>query len=91
MNEAANLVSLERSRFVSEGLPREYAATRVRRAISLKAIKHSDDDLLSFIMLLDAPSVSGFSPFFPCSSAMRRHGSDISLFPTEGDRERLAV
>jgi hypothetical protein len=36
---------------------------RVRRAISLKAVRHNDDDLLSFIMLPDAPPVSGFSPF----------------------------
>jgi hypothetical protein len=64
MSEATNPVSLVRSRFLSKHLPWEYTATRVRRAISLKVIKHSDDDLRSFIMLLDAPPVSGFSPFF---------------------------
>jgi hypothetical protein len=42
-------------------------------------------------MLPDAPPVSGFSPFFPCPSATRCRGSDISLFPAEVDRERLAV
>jgi uncharacterized membrane protein YgcG len=84
-------VSLARSRFLSERFSREYAATRARWAISLKAVKHSDDDLWSFIMLPDAPPVSGFSPFLLYSSATRRRGSDISFFPAEGDRERLAV
>jgi hypothetical protein len=42
-------------------------------------------------MLPDAPQVSGFSPFFLYSSATRHRGSDISLFPAEGDRERRAV
>jgi hypothetical protein len=65
MNEAANPVSLARSRFISERLLWEYAAKRARRAISLKAIKHSDDDLWSFIKLPDALPVSGFSPFSP--------------------------
>jgi hypothetical protein len=45
MSEAANPVSLARSRFFSERFPREYAATRARWAVSLKAVKHSDDDL----------------------------------------------
>jgi hypothetical protein len=62
MDEMANPVSLARSRFLSERLPREYAATR-RRAVSLKAVKHSDGDLRSFVMLPDAPLVSG-SPLF---------------------------
>jgi hypothetical protein len=35
MSEAANLVSLARSRFLSERLLREYVATRARWAISL--------------------------------------------------------
>jgi hypothetical protein len=40
----------------------EYAATRARRAISLKAVRHNNDDLWSFIMLPDAPLVSGLFP-----------------------------
>jgi hypothetical protein len=63
MSEVANPASLARSRFFSERFPREYAATRARRAISLKAVKQNDDNLWSFVMLPDAPSVSGFSPF----------------------------
>jgi hypothetical protein len=91
MSEAANPVSLARSRFFSERLPREYAATRVRRAINLKAVRHSDDDLWSFVMLPDAPPVSGFSPFSLHSSVTCRRGSDVSLFPAEGDCERRAA
>jgi hypothetical protein len=69
---------------------REYAATRARRAISLKAIRHSDDDLWSFVMLPDAPPVSRHPPFssFLCNVPPR---PDTSLFPAEGDRERRAV
>jgi hypothetical protein len=45
MSEAANPTSLEHSRYLHERLPREYASMRVRRAISLKAGRHSNDDL----------------------------------------------
>jgi hypothetical protein len=45
MSEAANPTSLARSWFLSERLPQEYAATRVRCAISLKAARHGNDDL----------------------------------------------
>jgi hypothetical protein len=63
MSEAANSTSLARSQFFSKRLPKEYAATRARRAISLKAVRHSNDNLWSFVMLPDAPPVSGLSPF----------------------------
>jgi hypothetical protein len=66
MSETVNPVLLARSRFLSECFPREYAATRARRVVSLKAVKHIDDDLWSFIMLPDALPVSG-SPLFPLS------------------------
>jgi hypothetical protein len=35
----------------------------VRRTISLKLVSHSDDDLWSFVMLPDAPTVS--APLLP--------------------------
>jgi hypothetical protein len=38
-------------------------ATRMRHAISLKAVRHSDNDLWTFVMLLDAPPVSKLPPF----------------------------
>jgi hypothetical protein len=91
MSEAANPVSLARSRLLPERVPREYAATRARRAISLKSVRHSDDDLWSFIMLPDAPPVSGLFPSLPRSSVRRPRGFDTSFFPAEGNRERCAV
>jgi hypothetical protein len=63
MNDEANPTSLVHSRLLHECLPWEYAATRARRAISLKTVPHSNNDLWSFIMLPDAPAVSG--PLFP--------------------------
>jgi hypothetical protein len=44
-----------------------------------------------FVMLPDAPPVSGFSPSPLHSSVTCPRGSDISLFPAEGNRERRAV
>jgi hypothetical protein len=86
----ANPMSLTRSRLVHDRFPREYAATRARHAISLKAVRHSDDDLWSFVMLPDAPPVSKPPPFL-YSFAVRRRGSDASLFPAEGGSERCTV
>jgi hypothetical protein len=75
MNEASNLTLLACSRFLHERFPQEYAATRARRAISLKAVRHGNDDLWSFVMLPDAPAVS--RPPFPfCSLAVYRRGFD---------------
>jgi hypothetical protein len=64
MTEEADPTALARSRLLHERFPREYAAARARHAISLKAGRHSNDDLWSFIMLPDAPPVSGLSPSF---------------------------
>jgi hypothetical protein len=58
MSEVANSTSLACSRFLPDRLTQECAATRARRAISLKAVRHSNDDLWSFVMLPDAPTVS---------------------------------
>jgi hypothetical protein len=63
MGETANPVSLAHSRLAHDRFPREYATTRARRAISLKAARHSDDDLWSFVMLPDTPLVSKLPPF----------------------------
>jgi hypothetical protein len=63
MSDATNLVSLAHSRLLQEHLLKEYAATRARCAINLKAVPHSDDDLWSFVMLPDAQSVSTIFSF----------------------------
>jgi hypothetical protein len=59
MNDAANPTSLARSRLLQDRLPPKYAATRARRAISLRSVRHSNDDLCSFVMPPDALAVSG--------------------------------
>jgi hypothetical protein len=65
MSDATNPTSLACSRLLQEHLLKEYAATRARRAINLKAVPHSDDDLWSFVMLPDAQPVSTvFLPFW---------------------------
>jgi hypothetical protein len=46
---------------------------RARCAINLKAVKNSNDDLWSFVMLPDGPPVSELFPFSfvlsPCAAA----------------------
>jgi hypothetical protein len=58
MSDAANPISLALSRLLQERLLKEYAVTWARRAIRLKVVPHSDDDLWSFAMLPDAQPVS---------------------------------
>jgi hypothetical protein len=58
MSDTVNPTSLAHSRLLQERLLPEYAATRVRRTVSLKSVLHSDNDLWSFVMLPDAPAVS---------------------------------
>jgi hypothetical protein len=64
MIEEADPTVLACSQLLREHFPREYTATRARRAISLKAGRRSNDDLWSFIMLPNAPPVSGLSLSF---------------------------
>jgi hypothetical protein len=45
MSETANLVSLVHSRLLHDRFPLEYAATRASCAISLKAVRHGNNDL----------------------------------------------
>jgi hypothetical protein len=73
MEETADPVALAQSRPLPDPLPREYAATRARRAINLRAVKHSDDDLWSFTMLPEGPLVSRAS-FFSPAILLRRVG-----------------
>jgi hypothetical protein len=91
MDETADPVALARSRLVHDSLPLEYAATRARRAINLKAVKNSNDDLWSFLMLSDGPLVGGLFPLFPYPSAICCRDSDVSSFPAEGGRECRAI
>jgi hypothetical protein len=63
MSDATNPVSLARSQLLQECFPREYATTQAKRAISLKSVPHSNDDLWSFVMLPDTQPVSVVPPF----------------------------
>jgi hypothetical protein len=65
MGDVADPVALARSRLVHDPFPQEYAATRARRAVSLKAVTHRTNDLWSFVMLPHGPLVSGFSVPLP--------------------------
>jgi hypothetical protein len=73
MDETADPMALARSRLIHDCLPLEYAVTTARHAINLKAVKNSNDDLWSFVMLPDGPLVSGLFPFSfvlsPCATA----------------------
>jgi hypothetical protein len=72
MGETADPVLLGRSRLLHDRFPSEYTATRARRAISLKAASHGNDDLWSFVMLPDAPAVSRLPlPLFSRDAPMR--------------------
>jgi hypothetical protein len=61
MGDAADPVALAQSRLLPDPLPQEYAATRARRVVSLKAVRHSNDDLWLFVMLPHGPQVGGIS------------------------------
>jgi hypothetical protein len=65
MEDTADPVALAQSRLLPDLLPQEYAATRARRAINLKVVRHGDNDLWSFVMLPHGPRVSGTSIFSP--------------------------
>jgi hypothetical protein len=54
MSDEANPTSLARSWLLQERLLPEYVTTSARRAVSLKSVPHSDNDLWSFVMLFNA-------------------------------------
>jgi hypothetical protein len=58
MEKTADPVALAQSRLLPGLFPREYAATRARRAINLKAMRTDDTALWAFTMLLEGPLVS---------------------------------
>jgi hypothetical protein len=62
IHEEADGVALVQSRLLPDLLPQEYAATRARHAVNLKAVRNDDVALWSFVMLPYDPLVSGFPP-----------------------------
>jgi hypothetical protein len=63
MHEDADPVVLAQSRLLPDLLPWEYAATRARRAIDLRAARSDDAVLSAFVMLPVGPLVSEVPPF----------------------------
>jgi hypothetical protein len=63
MNEDANPIALAESRLLLDLFPRDYAATRARRAIDLRAGRSNDAVLWAFAMLPVGPLVSKFFAF----------------------------
>jgi hypothetical protein len=59
MTEEANPMVLTCSQLLPERFPQEYTATRARRAVNLRFVPNGRDKIWSFIMLPDAPAVSG--------------------------------
>jgi hypothetical protein len=62
MHEEADPVGLAQSRLLPDLFPREYAATRARHAIDLRAAQNDDEALWAFTMLPVGPLVSGLPP-----------------------------
>jgi hypothetical protein len=62
MHEDVDPVALVQSRLLPDLFPQEYAATRARRAIDLRAARNDDEALWAFTLLLIGPLVSGLLP-----------------------------
>jgi hypothetical protein len=58
MKETADPMALVQSRLMPDLLPQEYAATRERRAVNLRAMRVDDTVLSAFTMLPEGPLVS---------------------------------
>jgi hypothetical protein len=62
MHKGADPVALAQSWLMPDLLPREYTATRARRAIDLRAGRNDDAAFWAFTMVPVGPLVSGFPP-----------------------------
>jgi hypothetical protein len=68
MDEDADPIALAESRLLRDLLQREYAATRARRAIDLRAGRCDNASLWAFAMLPVGQLVSEFLAFLSCSA-----------------------
>jgi hypothetical protein len=68
MDEDADPVALAESRLLRDLFPREYAATRARRAIDLRRGRCDTASLWAFAMLPIGQLVSEFLDFLSCSA-----------------------
>jgi hypothetical protein len=79
MHEDADHVALAQSQLVSGLFPREYVATRARRAIDLRAGRNDDATLWTFTMLPVGPLVSGLP--LPFVLLVREVSSCLEILP----------
>jgi hypothetical protein len=92
MDEDANPIALAESRLLPDLFPWDYAATRARRAIDLRAGRSDDAALWVFAMLPVGQLVSKFfflycfTGFFGCRRVLR-----LRLIPADGARGRRAI
>jgi hypothetical protein len=71
--------ALAQSRLMPDLIPREYAATRARRTIDLKAARSDDAVLWAFTVLPVGPLVSGLPP--PLVLSVRGISACFEAFP----------
>jgi hypothetical protein len=81
MHEDADPVALAQSQLPPGLFPREYAATRARRAINLRAGRNDDAALWEFTMLPVGPLVSELPPALVLTVCGASAYLEISLAP----------
>jgi hypothetical protein len=93
MDEDADPIALAESRLLWDRFPREYAVTRARRAIDLRAGRCDNASLWAFAMLPIGQLVSEFLALFSCSAGFlgRWRVLRLCLIPADGAREHRAV
>jgi hypothetical protein len=91
MHEEADPVALAQSRLLPDHLLQEYAATRARRAVNLRAMRVDDTVLWAFTMLPEGPLVSRVPTPFGFWFAERRRDLGFHLLPAGDGCERRTV
>jgi hypothetical protein len=91
LDENANPIALAESRLLPDLFSWDYAATRARRAIDLRAGRSNDTALWAFSMLPVGQLVSKFFPFLFYWFLGRRRVLRLRLIPADGARECRTV
>jgi hypothetical protein len=91
MTKIADPVALAKSRLLPGPFPREYAATRARRAIDPKSGRYDDKALWELEMLPTGPLVSGVLDFIPNFASFPSLLTHFNALPADGECERREV